>query len=64
MNDLFTVLIYVGIYFSHNFSDNDVDLSEVMSIYLSDNFVVVCMALTGQELVFKINVLTNEHVTS
>ena len=39
-------LIYVDL------SDNDVDLS--------DNFVVICMTLTGQEHVFKIYFLTNE----
>ena len=35
-----------------NLSDNDVDLS--------DNFVVICIALTGQEHDFKIYFLTNE----
>ena len=48
------------------FSDNDVELSDIMSTCqifmltcqilsnLSDNFVVICMTLTGQEHVFKI----------
>ena len=31
---------------------------------LSDNFVVICMALTEQEYVFKIYFPTNEQVTS
>ena len=39
-------------YFCHQLSDNYVDLS--------DNFVVICMALIGQEHVFKIYLLTNE----
>ena len=38
-----------------NLSDNDVDLSDdYMYVDLSDNFVVICMTLTGQEHVFKI----------
>ena len=49
-----------------------IDLSDVMStrpiimltsdfyVDLSDNFVVICMALTGQEHVFKIYFLTNK----
>ena len=34
------------------------------NVDFSDNFVVICMALTGQEHVFKIYFLTNEWVTS
>ena len=33
-------------------------------IDLSDNFVVICMGLIGQEHVFKIYFLTNDKVTS
>ena len=50
-------------------SDLFVDLSDIMLtcrdyVDLSDNIVVVCMALIGQEHVFKIHFLTNEYVTS
>ena len=31
---------------------------------LSDNFVVICLTLTGQEHIFKISFSTNELVTS
>ena len=56
-----------------NLSDNDVDLSDndvdltdkevdlsYLYVDLSDNFVVMCLALTGQEYVFKIYFQTNE----
>ena len=40
-------------------SDNDVDLSDLY-VDLSDNFVVIYMAIIGQEHVFKIHFLKNE----
>ena len=57
-------------YFCHHLSENYVDLSDhyvdLSDLYvdLSDNFVVICIALIGQEHVFKICFLTNEYVTS
>ena len=44
-------------------SDLYVDLSDLyvdMSDIMLDNFIVICMALTGQEHVFKIYFLTND----
>ena len=56
------------------FSDNNVDCQMlcrlVRSLYiryyvhLLDNFIGICVALTGQEDVFKIYFLTNEQVKS
>ena len=60
-------------YFCHHLSDNYVDLSDLYVdlsdhyvdlsenyVDLSDNFAVICMALIGQEHVFKDSFLTNE----
>ena len=42
-----------------NLSDKDVDMSD-KDVDLSDNFVAICMALTGQDNFLRINFLTNE----
>ena len=46
-------------YFCHHLSDNYVDLSDLY-VDFSDIIVVICLALIGQEHVFKIHFLTNE----
>ena len=53
-------------YFCHHLSDNYVDLSDLYvdffryNVDLSDNFVVICMALIGQEHIITIHFLLNE----